>query len=116
MVNAFGIATASRGRTVHLMPQGDLDQEAGAAFDRLRPVLGEATEMVICDLRGVPFMDVAGLHHLPGFLRTVQEWGTQVHALQWQRQPTCLLTLVDGLRPPGPPGPPGPADRDALAG
>ncbi|MCJ0869745.1 sodium-independent anion transporter [Streptomyces sp. AP-93] len=113
MGNAFRIATASHGRTVHLMPRGELDAEAGAVFDRLRPVLGAATEVVICDMRGVPFMDVAGLHHLLDFVRTARERGIQVHAWQWQRQPTDLLALIDCVRPPVTAGT---ADRDVMAG
>ncbi|MGW7452950.1 STAS domain-containing protein [Streptomyces sp. NPDC054787] len=96
MESVFHIVVRRHGATVHLTPRGELDDEAGPAFDRVRGALDTDVDVAVCDMGRLEFMDVSGLHHLIDFAHAANARGVAFLAWRWQGQPARLLTLIDG--------------------
>ncbi|GLX17127.1 MULTISPECIES: STAS domain-containing protein [Streptomyces] len=93
---AFRITLRRYGPTAHLTPTGELDLEAGPAFERLQEDL-DGVEVVACDMGHVTFMDMAGLNCLLGLGGYAESHGIALFVYNWRRQPSRLLELVDAL-------------------
>ncbi|MFJ6797650.1 STAS domain-containing protein [Streptomyces sp. NPDC091268] len=91
------IAMRRYGPTVHLILAGEVDQEAGAAVDRVWAGIPQDVAVVACDLHHVSFMDAAGLHHLLALQRWGRGRGVTVLVYNWQSQPQRLLRHLISL-------------------
>ncbi|MGW0564630.1 STAS domain-containing protein [Streptomyces sp. NPDC003016] len=80
---------------------GELDDDAGAVFQRaLDDVTGDERDLIV-DLHGVTSMDTGGLLHLPALHRGAECLGLRVLVVGWHPQPQRLLADVAGIPGPG---------------
>ncbi|MEU6890530.1 STAS domain-containing protein [Streptomyces sp. NPDC046557] len=94
MPYAFWIGVRRQGNTLLVTPHGAIDHRAEPELARVLAVLPVDGRLVVLDMRGVPFMDLTGLHFLVRLHRRVQENGQQLTGLGWQSQPRRLLNTV----------------------
>ncbi|MGP3690965.1 STAS domain-containing protein [Streptomyces sp. IBSNAI002] len=99
----FHIMIRRYGPTVHCSPVGELDLDTRPALERLWALPDGQVSVVVCDMRGLTFMDVTGLHRLLDMAAHIHGRGIDFFAYNWQRQPLRLLDLIDDLDP-GQPG------------
>ncbi|MGR4879460.1 STAS domain-containing protein [Streptomyces sp. LARHCF249] len=100
----FGITVRRYGPTVHVTVDGELDLYTRAALGDVSAAFDDGVVVLVCDMRNLMFMDVAGLHRLIDLARRADRRGIACFAYNWQRQPRRLLVLVDNL--PDRPGEP----------
>ncbi|MFF5705258.1 STAS domain-containing protein [Streptomyces sp. NPDC012794] len=100
MDRSFRVTVRRHGPTVHLTLAGELDMDTWPALQETVAGLEDDTPAVVaCDMRGLDFLDITGLHGLLELARRLHDHGIAFFAYDWQQQPRLLLDLADGLLP-----------------
>ncbi|MFC9816100.1 STAS domain-containing protein [Streptomyces virginiae] len=99
MPSDFHITIRRYGPTLHLTLAGELDIDSGPAFAPVWTALTDPTAVVACDMRGLAFLDPAGLQLLLDLAARLDGRGIAFFAYNWQRQPMRLLDLIDRITP-----------------
>ncbi|MFD3654500.1 STAS domain-containing protein [Streptomyces sp. NPDC058620] len=112
MTVTFRTAFQHTGGSVLVSAAGDLDAAAEPSLSRALGSVPPGTAVVIFDMRGVPFMDSAGLLLFLDLHRRAEHRGLKVLVVGWQSQPQQVMEVLAGL--PG--GKARPRERAALIG
>ncbi len=90
----FAIDRRVSGSAVLLSPRGDVDLATVGELDQALRQAGDSHELVVLDLRGVPFMDSSGLHTMIGADLRMRELGGRLVVVQGGEQIRRLLGLT----------------------
>jgi len=90
----FVIDRRDAGTAAVLAPQGDLDLATVGELDRALREAADLHELVLLDLRGVPFMDSSGLHAMIAADQRMRELGGRLVVVHGGEQIRRLLGLT----------------------
>jgi anti-sigma B factor antagonist len=90
----FAISRREAGEGTLLAPRGDLDLATVETLDTALRGAEESHELVVLDLRDVPFMDSSGLHALIAADLRMRERGGRLVVVQGGDQIRRLLALT----------------------
>ncbi|GAA3019734.1 STAS domain-containing protein [Streptomyces fulvorobeus] len=97
MTVTFGTAFQHTGSSVLVSAAGDLDAAARTPLAHALDRVPAGTAVVVFDMRGVPFMDSAGLLLFLDLHRRAECRGLKVVVVGWQDQPRQVMEVVAEL-------------------
>ncbi|THA78697.1 STAS domain-containing protein [Streptomyces sp. A0592] len=107
MDDVFQIMVQRFGPTMHVALAGELDLDTRTTLGDITAALESLldVDVVVCDMHGLTFCDVTGLHGLVTLAGRLHRWRIAFFTYGWQPQPLRLLDLVDSTHQPASPHP-----------